>query len=191
MTTIAPPIPFTPEEVARLSDEHGKLYELLDGQLVEKNVSTRANWMAGQISFLLHQAYPPSRVYIFIEQPTYCFGDQGTMRRPDVALVWVERLPQGLSDEELHVAPDLVVEVVSPTNRYTDLLGRVDEYLGAGVPIVWVVEPERRLLHVYRRDGSVALLRSGDAIRGEALLPDLDLNISHFFPPAPAAAPGP
>lgn len=191
MTTITTPLRYTPADVARLSDQDGKLYELAAGNLVEKPMSTRANLISTKVAHLLMSSYSESRAYIFTEQPTYCFADPSTMRRPDVALVWVERMPQGVGDEELHIAPDLVVEVVSPTNRYTDLLGRVDEYLSAGVPIVWVVEPERRLLHVYRRDGSVALLRSGDAIRGETLLPGLDLNVSEFFPAAPAAASGP
>lgn len=185
-TTITPTKPtappLTPADVARLSDEHGKLYELVNGNLVEKPMSMQANWVTGQITFLLKSAYPASKAHVFVEQPTYCFPNTNTGRRPDVALVWTNRPGAALVDEELFIAPDLVVEVVSPTNRYRDLLDRVDEYLKAGVPIVWVVDPVLRSTHVYHRDGSVLLLHDTDIMKDEPLLPGLELRIADFFP---------
>jgi Uma2 family endonuclease len=182
MTTLSVPTKYTPQEVTRLSDQDRKLYELVGGNLVEKiQVSTQANWVAGQIAFLLKTTYPASRAYVFPEQPTYCFPD-GEMRRPDVALVWAERLPEGLNDDELHVAPDLVVEVVSPTNRFDEQVDRVADYLDAGVPIVLVAQPARRWIHVYRKDESVALLRAKDTLKDEPLLPGLILPVADCFP---------
>src|SRR4051794_24941778 len=101
MTTVAAPTRYTPEEVARLSDQTGKLYEVVGGQLVEKvQVSTLANWISGQVVVLLRSTYPAARAYAFVEQPTYCFADPDQQRRPDVALVWAERLPAGPTDDE-------------------------------------------------------------------------------------------
>lgn len=188
MTTIAAPTTYTPEEVARLSDRDGKLYELVQGQLVEKPaMSTEANWIALHIGFLLKMAYPVSTAYVFTEQPTYCFDNPRAMRRPDVALVWTPRLPGGVGPEELHVVPDFVAEIVSPSNTYSGLLERVDEYLAVGVPMVWVVEPERRLVHIYRQDGSLSLLRGADTFKDEPLLPGFEARVADFFPPVPAA----
>src|SRR4051794_30887331 len=137
MATTAAPIRYTPADVERLSHQAGKLYELVDGELVEKEVSTLANWVAGQILTLLNTVYGANRAYVFTEQPTYCFDDafkEG--KRPDVCLVWADRLPGGPNDDELQVAPDLVVEVVSPTNGFSQQLARVRKYLRAGVPVV-------------------------------------------------------
>ena len=191
MTTVAAPIGYTPEEVSRLSDQTGKLYELVGGNLVEKaQMSTMANWIAGQVAFLLKSAFPSSRAYVLPEQPTYCFSNPRQMRRPDVALVWSERLPGGLSDDELHIAPDLVVEVVSPTNTFDAQLVRVAEYQEAGVPIIWVAQPALRWLHVYRKDGSVAVLRAPDAFKDEPLLPGLTFAVADVFPAAPPVGTG-
>ena len=187
MTTLAAPTTYTPEDVARLSDETGKLYELLGGRMIEKPpMSTTANWVAGEVAFRLRSTYLPARAFVFVEQPTYCF-DPGEMRRPDVALVWAERLPDGLSDDELRVVPDLVVEVVSPSNKYIEQMDRVEQWLDVGAPMVWVIEPTLRWAHVYRSDGSVSLLRAADTFANDPLLPDLTLRISDVLPAAPAA----
>lgn len=188
MTTAPAPVRLTPADVARLSDEHGKLYELVRGNLVEKPaVSTRANWIASQILFLLKSQYPIDRAIVIQEQPTYYYGDDQHMRRPDVLLVWAHRLPQGLTDDELHIPPDFAAAVVSPTNTWAEVRERVEEYLGAGVPLVWVVEPGPRSVHAYRRDGSVSLYRVGDTVSGDPLLPGLSLRVADVFP-VPAAA---
>lgn len=192
VTPTTPPLPLTPADVSRLSDEHGKLYELVDGTLVEKPMSVLSNWVTTQISHLLKIAYPASKAVVLTEQPIYCFQNRRTGRRPDVALVWASRPGAALVDEELYIAPDLVVEVVSPTNKYRDVLGRVEEYRGVGVPFIWVVDPVHRSMHVYRKDGSVSLLRDADVMKDEPLLPGLELRVADFFPagPQPAAEQG-
>jgi Uma2 family endonuclease len=197
MTLASPPTEYTPAEIARLSEQTGKLYELVGGRLVEKDadsaaegvgcMSMRSNSVAAEIVALLRRTYPLSRAYLFVEQPTYCFKDPTAMRRPDVALVWTERLPGGLTDDELTVPPDLVVESASPTNTYYDLLDRVEEYLTAGTPLVWIVGPSRRSIHVFRKEGTAAIFRQHDTFRDEPLLPGLVFKVSEIFPPAVVA----
>lgn len=187
MTTLAEPIVYTPEEIERLSHESGITYELKNGRLVDKRegdvrMSMESTAAASEITCLLRANYPKTRAYLFVEQPTYCFDDPTEMRKPDVAMVWTERLPQGLSRGELQIPPDLVIEVASPSNKWDDLLDRVDEYLRAGVPLVWVVDPPRRWLHVYRQDGSTALFRTTDTVKDEPLLPGLKLRVDDIFP---------
>ena len=188
MTLATPPkvSPYTPADVDRLSDLHGRLYELLHGELVEKVVSAEANLIAGQITTRLNGAYPGWQAYVFPEQPTYCFADPKHGRRPDVSLVWRDRLPQGVSDAELFVVPDLVVEVVSPSNIYDDIRERVDEFLEVGTPLIWIVEPARRSIQMYRNDGTVALLRASDTLANEPALPGFSMRVGDIFPPPPA-----
>lgn len=179
-----PPSPtaYTPEEVARLSDETGKLYELLEGQLVEKKMSAISNGIAAEIAAILRSVYPKSKAYLLVEQPTYCFANPKMMRRPDVALVWVERLPDGLGIQELQIAPDLAVEVVSPTNTYYDVHRRVEEWLSAGVPVVWVVDPVQRDVYIHRKVGTVDRVREAESIRDEPTLPELIVKVADVFP---------
>lgn len=183
MTTATAPNTLTPIEVARLSDEDGKLYEMVHGTLVEKPaMSTLSNWIGTRVAHKLSAAYESETAYVIQEQPTYCFTDPGHMRRPDVLLIWSRRLPEGLSERELHVAPDFVAEVVSPTNSWSDIRGRVEEYLMAGVSLVWVIEPGFRSVHAYRKDGSVSLYRASDTIRDEPLLPGFSVRVFEMFP---------
>jgi Uma2 family endonuclease len=180
--------PYTPIDVERLSDLHGRLYELIHGELVEKIVSAEANLIAGHIVTRLNNTYSGWRAYVFPEQPTYCFPDPKHGRRPDVCLVWRERLPEGVTDEEIYVVPDLVVEVVSPSNIYSDIRERVNEFLEAGVPLVWIVEPAFRSIVIYRKDGSVGWFREADVLSNEPALPDFSVRVGDLFPP-PALTP--
>lgn len=198
MTILTAPTRYTPAEIERLSDRDGKLYELVDGalvekhasvarhHLVEKHVSTWSNRVAVKLGGVLSAAYPDAVGQVFIEQPTYCFPG-GRMRRPDVALVWSKRLPPVPTHDELEIAPDFVAEVVSPTNTFFEQQDRVEEYLRAGVPVVWVVDPVHRTIHVYRKDGTYAVLRGEDVLADEPLLPSLSLRIADIFPAAASA----
>lgn len=69
------------------------------------------------------------------------------------------------------MAPDLVVEVLSPDDRPGKVLAKVADWLSAGTRLVWVVDPERRLARVYRHDGSETLVSTDGALDGEAVLP--------------------
>ena len=191
MTTTAAQTRYTPADVARLSDQTGKLYELVGGALVEKRVSTTSNFVAAEVVFVLRSAFRPDKAYVFVEQPTYCFdADLKHGRRPDVALVWANRLTEGLTDDELYIPPDLVVEIVSPTNRYSEQQRRVNLFLGAGVPMVWVVDPHECAMHVYRGlAGPVDYLREGDVFQNDPHLPGLRFEMREILPPQKATTP--
>jgi Uma2 family endonuclease len=78
------------------------------------------------------------------------------------------------------VVPDLVAEVISPTDFFTDVAVKRDQWLSAGVRIVWVVEPETRTIYVHRPDG-VAFLRSTDTLTAEGVLPGFAVPIADLF----------
>ena len=94
-----------------------------------------------------------------------------TVRAPDVAFVRQERVPPPPATRFAELAPDLAVEVQSPGDRPGDLLARVADWLTAGTPLVWVIDPARRQARVYRADGSESLLGAGDTLNGESILP--------------------
>jgi Uma2 family endonuclease len=94
-----------------------------------------------------------------------------TVRAPDVAFVRRERLPDPEPTGFPDLAPDLVVEVVSPGDRAGEILAKVADWLTAGTRLVWVVDPGRRLARVYRADGTESLLTAQEALLGEDVLP--------------------
>jgi Uma2 family endonuclease len=69
------------------------------------------------------------------------------------------------------LAPDLVVEVLSPHHRAGETLAKVGDWLEGGVPLVWVMDPERRIARIYRADGSQTTIGADGQLDGEDVLP--------------------
>ncbi len=93
-----------------------------------------------------------------------------TVRAPDIAFIRRERLPEA-SAGFLELAPDLVVEVLSPSDRPGEILAKVGDWLEAGASLVWVIDPERRQARIYRADGTESIFEDADALDGEKVLP--------------------
>jgi Uma2 family endonuclease len=105
-----------------------------------------------------------------------------TVRGPDVAYYSFARVPKGpLPNRYLEVAPDLVVEVFSPSDRWPKLLAKVAEYLEAGTAVVIVLDDERRLAHVYSPDGATQILSGDEELTIPELLADFRVKVSRFF----------
>jgi Uma2 family endonuclease len=94
-----------------------------------------------------------------------------TVRAPDVAFITRERLPDPLPAGFPALAPDLVVEVLSPDDRPRDVQAKVADWLAAGTRLVWIVDPERRTARVLRDNGSEAIVTASAALDGETVLP--------------------
>jgi Uma2 family endonuclease len=116
-------------------------------------------------------------------------------RRPDVALVsyarWPLDRPQPEADNAWDVVPDLAAEVISPNDMAEDLLERVEEFFRAGVQLVWVVYPRRRLIHVYESLTRIHVLTRADTLDGGSVLPGFQLALAALFPEEPPAPANP
>jgi Uma2 family endonuclease len=99
------------------------------------------------------------------------FRAPDTVRAPDIAFVRRERLPDPVPAGYLELAPDLVVEVLSPNDRPGEVLAKIGDWLEAGARLVWVIDPERRRARIYRPDGSDASIQEDENLSGEDLLP--------------------
>jgi len=104
-----------------------------------------------------------------------------TVRAPDVGFVRAERVEGELPGGFFPGAPDLAVEVLSPGDRASEVLAKVQDWLGAGCAGVWVVDPHTRSISVYHADGSVAILRERDVLDGGDLLPGFLLPVAEVF----------
>ena len=121
--------------------------------------------LVGDVGFVLGLSNDPERV-----------------RAPDVAFVTTARLPEGrLPRGFFRGAPNLAVEVLSPSDDPVDVQQKVRDYLDAGARLVWVLAPEARTATVYRADGSARLLREHDHLDGEDVLPGLLIPLAELF----------
>jgi len=105
-----------------------------------------------------------------------------TLRGPDVAFVANERLPpEGLTPGWWEGSPDLVVEIISPSQTFRGTASRVREYLLAGARLVWIAEPKTRSVTVYTPDGSAHTLGPDEEIDGGDLLPGFRCRVAELF----------
>ena len=183
MSTLTAPVRYAPEDVERLSRHDAKHYELIDGELRAKPVGTRALFIAYQICERLNRAYYPAHGVAFVEPMVYAFGRPDRGRKPDVALVWHRNLPGGkIPEGDLMFPPDLAVEVLSPGNTAIEMDEKLNEYLVAGIPMVWMVNPDRRTIRIFRNDDTTRFFGPADTIADERLLPGFSLVVGDVFP---------
>jgi Uma2 family endonuclease len=107
--------------------------------------------------------------------------DPDTVRAPDIAFVRRERMPPPDATGYPALAPDLVVEVLSPGDRPGEVLAKVAGWLSAGTRLVWVVEPLRRLARVYRHDGSETIVTAEGTLDGEDVLPGFSCTLASIL----------
>jgi Uma2 family endonuclease len=165
-----------------------KGFELIDGLLVEMPpVSTEASWIAGQVLLAVGSYVKSHRLgWVFDAESEYnCFPNRPNhIRKCDVSFIRYgrfkdERLPEGRT----RIAPDLAVEVISPSNTPEEIETKIDEYLGAGIRLIWVVYPKPRTVYAYRPDGRVIRLNDSQELSGEDVVPGFTCRIADLFPP--------
>lgn len=174
----------TPSDVLRRPD-HGRGFELINGDLVEQNVSTKSSHIAGEVFFQI-RTFVKSRPlgWVFPEGTGFtCFEDQGRMRKADTAFIRANRLSEAQYDADGYcpVCPDLVVEVVSPRDLQYDVNEKRQEWLDAGAEVVWVIEPEDETVHANAAEGSVRLFRKSDVLTAEPVLPGFECPVAELF----------
>ncbi len=174
----------TAEDLANLDDKPGR-YDLIRGELVHM---PPAGGEHGEVGMLLairvggyvlqHQlgkAYAAETGFTLSRNPD-------TVLAPDLAFVSTERLP---SREErigfVPVAPDLIVEIISPSERAGMIARKVSEYLSAGVQAIWLVHPGRKSITIHTQDEDVVVLTMDDELDGGDVLPGFRLPVADIF----------
>ncbi|HLX64487.1 MAG TPA: Uma2 family endonuclease [Planctomycetota bacterium] len=182
MPLVAETKTFTPEDLLALNDYPS--YELVDGQLVEKNMGAMASRIGFVIALLLESYGANKRIGLAVTEATFqCFkSDPNRVRRPDAAFISFETLGgTTLPEGHIQTAPELVVEVISPHDTAYDVERKIAEYLEAGVRQVWAVYPRQRTVRIVRSNGTGTELRGDAQITGEDVIPGFTCNIAEFF----------
>jgi Uma2 family endonuclease len=110
----------------------------------------------------------------------------GANRSPDAAWVWKSKLsdvPVAKREKFLPLCPDFVVELRSPTDSLTELLAKMDEYVGNGVRLGWLIDPQERRVHIFPAQSPVSVLESPERLSGEPELPGFVLELNEIWDP--------
>lgn len=104
-----------------------------------------------------------------------------TVRGADILFISRERLAQRGKSGFLDVAPDLVVEIMSPDDRWSEVMKKLGEYFSIGVRLVWVVEPETQTVYAYRSLTDVRCFTRDEILVGDDILPEFALPVAEIF----------
>jgi len=169
----------TEEEFLRLPDD-GRKYELVDGEVKEVPAGVKHDVLALRLGAKL-LACAGDRAYVAGSQAGFRMVT-GNLRSPDVSVLLKERLPGGQLPEGFgERAPDLAIEIVSPSEDLPDLLRKVAEYFASGAQQVWLLFPEKQEVVVYRSPFELQTLRAEDELTGGELLPQFRLRVAELF----------
>ena len=174
----------TVEDLLRMPDD-GYRYELVKGELLRMppagNIhgkrTMRLGWRLAQ------QVEANDLGIVFAAETGFRLAsDPDTVRAPDVAFVIKTRVEEvGEFEGFWPGAPDLAVEVISPGDSYTEVEEKVEEYLQAGARAVWVVDPRRRTITVYRSLADITILTENDTLEGGDLIPGFSCGVAEVF----------
>jgi Uma2 family endonuclease len=103
-----------------------------------------------------------------------------TVRGPDVAFISASRVPQ-LPAGYVDAAPDIAIEVLSPSNRPDEMRLEVREYFNAGARLVWIVDPRSKTVTVYSSLERCRVLTLRDELDGGDVLPQFRLSLARLF----------
>jgi Uma2 family endonuclease len=159
-------------------------YELVRGEVVELAPGMPDHGrVCVRVGFELESYGRQSGFGYALSNDTAVVTERGpdTVRGADVSFFSHARLPRAsLGSQLASVAPDLVVEVYSKSNRPGEMRKKINEYLDAGVLMVWVVYPERRTVNVYRVAEPV-VLNETDVLENLPELPGFSCPVAAFF----------
>jgi Uma2 family endonuclease len=158
-------------------------WELIDGEPVElMPAAGRSGWISALIvTHLTNHVLANQLGWVFSSETGFVlFDDRQTVRAPDAAVVLRDRLA-GPPDAFVPLAPDLAVEVLSPSDRMADAMSKVSMYLQAGVRLVWLVDPAERTVTIFRPDGGLKMLGESDTLDGGDVLPGFSLPVVEIF----------
>jgi Uma2 family endonuclease len=170
------------EQLMRLPDD-GQFHELDEGRLVCMPPSAHVSSAVAAL-ILMHVA-----VFVRRHGLGRVTGEQGgfrlqrnpdVVRAPDVAFIRAERVVD-TGRGYFEGAPDLAVEVLSPSDRYSAVSRKVSQYLAAGTGLVWVVDPFNRTVAVYRPDREVIELPEDGTLDGEDVVPGFRLALTEIW----------
>lgn len=160
-------------------------YEILDGMVWERKTLGRID---GRVGFRLGIRIGPfvelHRLGELYTSDTNLIitTDPLSVLRPDIAFVRTERLPPDDAESGYYaMVPDFVVEVLSPSNRQTYMMAKIERYFGVGVRLIWIVDPRSRTVSVYVPGQDPQTYGEDDDLDGGDVIPGFRVSNRDIF----------
>ncbi|MFT4040760.1 MAG: Uma2 family endonuclease [Thermomicrobiales bacterium] len=159
--------------------------ELIDGDVVPMSpASEESSGVNSMAHYVLSAHIVPrklGRVY-GAETGFVLFPGRNTVVAPDVSFLRADRLPHGKARKHfIQVPPDLAVEVIAPSDRPRDIAAKIALYQEAGVPLVWLADPEAQTVTVFALGQEPVVLGIGDELDGGDVLPEFRVAVTTIF----------
>jgi Uma2 family endonuclease len=173
----------TIEEFKRLPESDHYLYELDAGLLVREPRPARAHGTAVILMGMHLAQYALEHGGMVTTETGYVLAeDPDTLRGPDVAYTRQDPAPFGGDpDGFIRGAPDLAVEVLSPSNRWSEISRKIDQYFAAGARMVWIVDPQSRSVTVHPAAERSHTVSPDGTLEGGDVLPGFRLPVAELF----------
>ncbi len=176
----------TEEDLIEHLRRTGRACELVDGILVEKDVSWDESTIAAELIRLIGNFVRERRLGGKVA------GEQGMVnlpvgrvRAPDVAYVSRARLGVGRRPPIPSLVPELVVEVLSPSNTPREMDEKLDDYFESGVELVWYVDGRSRTVRAYTARDAAVTLTEAELLEGGKVLPGFSVKVGDLFSESP------
>jgi Uma2 family endonuclease len=172
----------TADELEQMPDDDSVQTELDEGELITMPPAGEDHGNCEtEITSILRNHVKKNRLGRIYTGDTGFRLSDGIVRAPDVAFVRQERL-EGLKGKGFAKgAPDLAVEIFSPSDSVPQLMRKVKQYFAAGCHTVWIVYPDAREIHILEASGTDRILQEADSIEAPEILPGFSVPIAEFF----------
>ena len=173
----------TEEDVVRIHDQEDRLFELIDGTLVEKIMGYRKSLVAVFIATCLNNFVLPRKLGKVSGADGMMKLFPQSVRIPDVAFASWKRFEGGKVSKRPvpSLVPDLAVEVLSEGNTDAELERKLKDYFGAGVRLVWLVDCDKRTVAVHTSPADPQVLDASATLTGGDVLPGFELPLVELF----------
>jgi Uma2 family endonuclease len=178
-----PPGTATAEDVLAAHARDKRLCELVDGVLVEKAMGYEESMLAAVIITTLSNFVHPRKLGVVAGEGGMLRLSKGLVRIPDVSFIARKRLPGGKPPREPMpgLAPNLAVEVLSKSNTEKEMSRKLDDFFGAGVELVWYVDPPTRTIKVFTSPAKFTNLKGAHTLTGGTVLPGFKAKVADIF----------
>ena len=173
----------TEQDLIDLMGRTDRLYELVDGVLVEKAIGCYED-LVGTILIQFMGDFVRARdLGVVLGAAGYLRLMPGSVRAPDVSFISWSKLPSRRFPKAplAPLVPDLAIEVLSPSNTHAEMERKLGEYFAAGVRLVWYIDPELRSARIYTSAGEHKVVRSHENLDGGDVLPGFSLPLADLF----------
>jgi Uma2 family endonuclease len=175
--------PWTADDLLALADDENH-YELVRGDLIMMSPAspTQGRYAARLTGALVDYVDEHKLGEVYTAEPGFELQAEQVIRAPDIAFVREECIPS--PDEESgfwSIAPDLVVEIISPSETATEIQEKVQDYLKAGVRLIWLVYPKSKTVVEYRSNTQIRQLDINQNLEGGEIIPGFSYPLADLF----------